>query len=63
MREHLVARDVRRIARNVQAVRLDTVRHVVVLTAPAPEDIAETVHQLEVFARHRGHAAEKIGVR
>lgn len=42
---------------------LDAIRHVIVLTAPAPEDVAEAVDQLEVFARHRGHAAEEIGVR
>jgi len=46
----------------MQTMGLDAIRHIVVLTTPAPENIAKAVDQLEVFARHRGHAAEEIGV-
>lgn len=63
MREHLVTCDVSWITRDMKTVSLDAICHVVVLAAPAPENIAEAVHQLEVFARHRGHAAKEISVR
>ena len=63
VREHLVSRHVRRVSRNMKTVRLDPIRHVVVLAAPAPEHVAEPVHQAELLARHRRHAAEQIGVR
>lgn len=62
VQEHLIARDVRRITRNVQAVGFDAIRHIVVFATPAPENVAEAVHQLKVFARHRWHATEEIGV-
>lgn len=62
VQEHFVACDVRRVTRDMQAVGFDTIRHIVVFATPAPENVTESVHQLKVFARHRGHAAKQIGV-
>ena len=63
VREHLVSRHVRGIPGDMEAVRLDPIRHVVVLASPAPEHVAEPVHQAELLPRHRRHAAKQIGVR
>lgn len=62
VQEHLVARDVRRITRDVQAMSFYAIRHIIVFATPAPENVTEAVYQLKVFARHRGHAAEEISV-
>ena len=63
MREHLVTGDIGRIARDVKAARLYPVGHVIILATPAPEDVAEAVHQSKVVGRHRRDAAEEVAVR
>ena len=61
--EHLVAGDAGRIARDDELVEADAVGHVVVLAAPAPEQVREPVDLDKVLQRHGADAAEDVGVR
>ena len=63
MLQHFVPGDVGRIPRNVQLFLPESVGHVVVLAAPAPEHVAEAVDQPEVVHGHGRDAAEDVVVR
>lgn len=63
MRHHGISGDVRRISRNVEAMELDAIWHVIVLPSPTPEFIAESIHRLELARRHCTYAPENVVVR
>lgn len=50
------------VPRDVKLLLPESVGHVVVLAAPAPEHVRETVHQPEVVHRHGRDPAEYVVV-
>jgi len=58
VRQHRVAGDAGRVARDKQLVEADAVRHIVVLAAPAPEEVREAVHFDKVVHSHGADAAK-----
>jgi hypothetical protein len=52
MGKHLVASDIRRVTGDVVAMVPYPVGHVIILTTPTPEHVAEPIHFLELSFCH-----------
>lgn len=58
--EHPVSSDIGRISRDVQLFLSQTVGHVIVLTAPSPEHVGESIDLPELIDSHGWDATENV---